>query len=232
MEGSPWVALGWWGSITEVPKQGTQSSPWPWALVLHTLISYHTKVCLQRSWNIHVLWKCRQEGRLEMEKHKQTEKKKNHEFKQWEAIVPPAETVNRWVVSKEYPVTDPGISESSEKTGGGRQEHKTYHMNREKLNESFPSCLLDYHCSSEHQNHTILCVWGKINLIASRKWGGRSTPNPHLSSICFKPSAETQWDKPWKESGTRDDGTREKIRCRLEDSHWESIPEGIWRINI
>lgn len=65
--------------------------------------------------------------------------------------------------------------------------------NREKSNESFSSCLLDYHCSSEHQNHIILCVWGKINHIASRKWGGRSTPNPHLSSICFKPSAETQW---------------------------------------
>lgn len=68
-----------------------------------------------------------------------------------------------------------------------------YHINREKLNESFSSCLLDYHCSSENQNHIILCVWGKINRGASRKWGGRSTPNPHLSLICFKPSAQTQW---------------------------------------
>lgn len=83
-------------------------------------------------------------------------------------------------------------------------------MNREKLNESSSSCLLDYHCSSEHQNHIILCVWGKINCIASRKWAGRSTPNTHLFSICFKPSAETQWTNPGKSQALEMMGKMEK----------------------
>lgn len=85
-----------------------------------------------------------------------------------------------------------------------------YHMNREKLNESLSSCLLDYHCSSENPNHTILCVWGKTNHGASRKCGGRSTPKPHLSSSCFKPSAETQWTNLGKSQALEMMGQMEK----------------------